>query len=307
MRAGSAPWRPASRRSMLTSLKAMPGVPHGEPGPQAPARRVLVADHQPIGHSTPHRSRSTAAGGAAIVIRLRAADNGSAYPAARAPLLFHEPAHASKRKDDHGLRRGGRSGAGRQPDSKSVPIWLARDAGWAREAPLSDMQKAWVEAQGFKGTGKQAPAAARRRRRARGRGAAARRGARRRSHGQAGAGARALAGVLPPGLYHLAERRRRCRAGRGRLGPRRLPLPALQVGDGNGERGGAAEAARRAPTTSARWRPSTACGWAATSSTRRRATWGRRSWRRPPASWPSGTAPTSPASSATTCDARISR
>ncbi len=34
---------------------------------------------------------------------------------------------------------------------KSVPIWLARNAGWVREAPLSAPQKAWVEAQGFKG------------------------------------------------------------------------------------------------------------------------------------------------------------
>ena len=37
---------------------------------------------------------------------------------------------------------------------KSVPIWVARDARWVRNAPLSTMQKAWVEAQGFKGTGR---------------------------------------------------------------------------------------------------------------------------------------------------------
>ena len=37
---------------------------------------------------------------------------------------------------------------------QSVPIWFARDARWARNAPLSDMQKAWIEAQGFKGTGR---------------------------------------------------------------------------------------------------------------------------------------------------------
>ena len=37
---------------------------------------------------------------------------------------------------------------------KSVPIWFARDARWVRNAPLSAMQKAWVEAQGFKGTGR---------------------------------------------------------------------------------------------------------------------------------------------------------
>jgi leucyl aminopeptidase len=39
-------------------------------------------------------------------------------------------------------------------EQKSVPIWLARDARWMREAPLSDMQKAWVEAQAFRGTGR---------------------------------------------------------------------------------------------------------------------------------------------------------
>jgi leucyl aminopeptidase len=33
----------------------------------------------------------------------------------------------------------------------SVPVWLARNAGWAREAPLTDAQRAWVAAQGFKG------------------------------------------------------------------------------------------------------------------------------------------------------------
>src|SRR5262245_8287808 len=37
---------------------------------------------------------------------------------------------------------------------KSVPIWLARNAGWVREATLSATQKAWVEAQGFKGIGR---------------------------------------------------------------------------------------------------------------------------------------------------------
>ena len=33
---------------------------------------------------------------------------------------------------------------------KSVPVWLARDPGWLREAPLSDAQRTWAEAQGFK-------------------------------------------------------------------------------------------------------------------------------------------------------------
>src|SRR5882672_8781499 len=34
---------------------------------------------------------------------------------------------------------------------KSVPIWLARNAKWIREAPLSEAQRTWAEAQGFKG------------------------------------------------------------------------------------------------------------------------------------------------------------
>ncbi len=34
---------------------------------------------------------------------------------------------------------------------RSIPIWLARAAGWVDTAPLSDAQKAWVAAQGFKG------------------------------------------------------------------------------------------------------------------------------------------------------------
>jgi leucyl aminopeptidase len=89
-------------------------------------------------------------------------------------------------------------------ERKSVPIWLARDASWVREAPLSDAHKAWAAAQGFRGTGRKHLALP----------------------GPAGelAGvvfgvgeARAndpmdraelalglLPGVLPPGLYHLA-------------------------------------------------------------------------------------------------------
>jgi leucyl aminopeptidase len=39
-------------------------------------------------------------------------------------------------------------------DRKSVPIWLARGRRWLTEAPLTPMQKAWADAQGFKGTGR---------------------------------------------------------------------------------------------------------------------------------------------------------
>jgi leucyl aminopeptidase len=38
--------------------------------------------------------------------------------------------------------------------AKSTPVWLTRDARWAEEARLTPMQKAWVEAQGFKGAGR---------------------------------------------------------------------------------------------------------------------------------------------------------
>lgn len=41
--------------------------------------------------------------------------------------------------------------AGADNKKKSIPIWLARDAGWEREAGLSEAQKAWVVAHGFKG------------------------------------------------------------------------------------------------------------------------------------------------------------
>jgi len=39
------------------------------------------------------------------------------------------------------------------PDAKrkSLPIWLARNGRWVREAPLSEAQRAWLEALGFKG------------------------------------------------------------------------------------------------------------------------------------------------------------
>ncbi len=39
-------------------------------------------------------------------------------------------------------------------EAKSIPIWLARDADWMRTAQITDAQKAWLAAQGFKGNGK---------------------------------------------------------------------------------------------------------------------------------------------------------
>src|SRR5262245_48847958 len=40
-------------------------------------------------------------------------------------------------------------------DSKepAIPIWLAREAGWLRSAPLTAAQKTWVEAQGTRASG----------------------------------------------------------------------------------------------------------------------------------------------------------
>jgi leucyl aminopeptidase len=36
---------------------------------------------------------------------------------------------------------------------RSIPVWIARDARWQREAPLTDAQRTWVETAGFKATG----------------------------------------------------------------------------------------------------------------------------------------------------------
>jgi leucyl aminopeptidase len=36
---------------------------------------------------------------------------------------------------------------------KSIPIWIARDADWMRQAGLTEAQRAWVEAHGFKAEG----------------------------------------------------------------------------------------------------------------------------------------------------------
>src|SRR5262245_26258415 len=88
---------------------------------------------------------------------------------------------------------------------RSIPIWLARNAGWLREAPLTGAQKAWIEAQGFKGGARKhllLPGAE-------GSIAGVVLGL-----GEARAGDPMdkpelalghLAGVLPPGCYHLAD------------------------------------------------------------------------------------------------------
>jgi leucyl aminopeptidase len=123
---------------------------------------------------------------------------------------------------------------------RSVPVWIARDAGWMKRARLTDAQRAWVEAARFKGSGNRhllLPGS---------------------KGGLAGVAfgigesrdpmakpellLGQLAGVLPEGLYHLAEgvedaelaavawglgayRFRRYKTGNAEAGPARLKLP----------------------------------------------------------------------------------
>jgi leucyl aminopeptidase len=88
---------------------------------------------------------------------------------------------------------------------KSIPVWLARDGTWMRGAELGAAQKAWVEAQGFKGAARKhlllpgpdgAIAAA-----VLGLGEARTRDPMDKPELAVGH----LPGVLPPGCYHLAS------------------------------------------------------------------------------------------------------
>ena len=156
---------------------------------------------------------------------------------------------------------------------KSIPVWLARNAGWLREAPLTGAQKAWVEAQGFKGGASKhlllpGPDGAL---------AGVVLGL-----GEARAGdpmdkpelaVGHLPGVLPPGCYHLADE----------LGEPELAAVAWGLGayrfrrykSGDGEEAAQLKC-RAASITPARSRHRRRrSGSAATSSTRRPATWGR--------------------------------
>ena len=168
---------------------------------------------------------------------------------------------------------------------KSIPVWLARNAGWLREAPLSGAQKAWVEAQGFKGGASKhlllpGPEGAL---------AGAVLGL-----GEARAGdpmdkpelaVGHLPGVLPPGCYHLADDARRRRSWRPSPGAS-APIASAATSRGDGEEVAQLKVPRgvdHARALVASWK---GCGSAATSSTRRPATWARRSWRMPPASSP---------------------
>ena len=96
---------------------------------------------------------------------------------------------------------------------KSIPVWLARDAGWAREAPLPVRKE-----HGWRRKASRAAAASTcfcRTRRCAGRcRAGAGRGARRRSHGQAGAGGRAPARPAAAGPLSSGRARSRMRSWR---------------------------------------------------------------------------------------------
>jgi leucyl aminopeptidase len=126
---------------------------------------------------------------------------------------------------------------------KSVPIWIVRDAGWVREASLTDAQRAWVEAAGFKGSGNKhlllpgsdGSLA----------GIAFGVGEARDPMAKPEIALGLLAGALPPGLYHLASgvedanlaaaawglgayrfRRYKSVSGNGEAAPPRLKLPS---------------------------------------------------------------------------------
>jgi leucyl aminopeptidase len=85
---------------------------------------------------------------------------------------------------------------------RSIPVYFARAGGWEREAPLTDAQRAWVEAAGFKGAGNRhlllpgsdGSLA----------GVAFGIGESRDPMAKPELLLGLLAGVLPPGLYHLA-------------------------------------------------------------------------------------------------------
>ena len=280
----------------------------GQPGPQAPARGILVADHQPIRHgmllipteapimppsfgAEPFRGRSCCTRGVGKGSAPRALFRRS-HPwrqekrpsSRRPPLPCSWPADAKRR---------------------SIPVWLARNAGWLREAPLTPSAEGVGGGARLQGRRQEAPAAAGRRGHPRRRRARARRGARWRSHGQAGAGRRPAARRAAGRLLSSRRQARRPGAGGRRLGPRRLSLSPLQVWRGRGGCTTQGSARRRSgPRALALSKGS---GSGAISSTRRPATWGRRSWRMPPASSPSSTVPACRASSATICWPRISR
>jgi leucyl aminopeptidase len=86
---------------------------------------------------------------------------------------------------------------------RSIPVWIARDVRWQREAPLTDAQRTWVESAGFKGTGNRPllvpgsdGSVA---------GVAFGIGESRDPMAKPELLLGLLAGVLPPGLYHLAS------------------------------------------------------------------------------------------------------
>ena len=128
---------------------------------------------------------------------------------------------------------------------KSVPVWLARNARWMREAPLSEAQRTWLEPQGFKGAARKhvllpGPDGALA-------GAVLGLGEERSGDPdrQAGAGRGPAAGTAAARLLSPGRRPCGARARGRRLGARRLPLPALQVGRRRRRRAAEGPARRR--------------------------------------------------------------
>ncbi len=143
--------------------------------------------------------KSPARRGAGIVIAPHAADNARRSPQA---CFTNAPMPASE--NDHRLRGRRRAGAGRQR-GESIPIWIARDADWTRQARPHRGAAGLGGGPGLQGRRQEAPALARQRRQACRRGPRPRGGARARSDGQAGAGGWACCrACCRPGLYHLA-------------------------------------------------------------------------------------------------------
>src|SRR5262245_1050773 len=79
-----------------------------------------------------------------IVISARAHDN-SALSWIVVSQRFMPPTEKTS-----GLARVLAPADGKEP---AIPIWLARETGWLRSAPLTAAQKTWAEAQGTRASG----------------------------------------------------------------------------------------------------------------------------------------------------------
>ena len=208
-----------ARRSMSISSKGDAGPAHGEPGAQAPARRILVANDQFMRHAM------------FPVLSMPAPNCRNCHALARrrssaflASVLFHGPAMTTTEKT-----LASEAAALLVPaDNKepSIPIWIVRGAAFAARGAPHGCAAGVGRGRRLQGQRQQAPAHPRRRRHARRRGVRHRRGTR--PHGEAGASARPAGGRAAAWPLSSGGRRGGRRAGGRRLGSRRLPLPALQ-------------------------------------------------------------------------------